>query len=146
MMPLELLGVAMASRHHRRAFGEAQIGLTQLHPVLRRHAVEPLDRRIRQLRVGGKRDVLGLYGGVDRNPCQVLSAQGAYRVRYAQALGQQQLQLVAQSLAPMAQIRALMREDVLEKLLTGEVLEIGIADPAFAYRFVGQPLDVLEQQ
>jgi hypothetical protein len=35
-------------------------------------------------------------------------------MRHPQALGQQQLQLVAKPLAPMAQVRALVREDVLE--------------------------------
>jgi hypothetical protein len=46
-------------------------------------------------------------------------------VGYPQALGQQQLQLVAEPLAPMAQVGALVRELVLEELFPGEELEIG---------------------
>lgn len=46
LMPLELLGVGVASRHHRRGPGNAKIGLPQLDPVLPRQAVEPLDFRV----------------------------------------------------------------------------------------------------
>ena len=35
---------------------------------------------------------------------------------------------------------------MLEKLLAGEVLKIGVIDPALAYAFIGQPVNVLEQQ
>src|SRR6476469_6770170 len=58
-------------------------------------------------------------------------------MRYPQAFCQQQLQLVAQPLAPMAQVRAFVR-----KL----VLEIRIMHPALADTLVGQSVDVLEQQ
>src|SRR6476469_5996562 len=67
-------------------------------------------------------------------------------MRYPQAFCQQQLQLVAQPLAPMAQVRAFVRKLVLEKLLSGEVLEIRIMHPALADTLVGQSVDVLEQQ
>ena len=43
-------------------------------------------------------------------------------MRDPQALGQQQLELVAEPLPPMAQVGALVRELVLEELLAGEVL------------------------
>src|SRR5262252_6296517 len=46
----------------------------------------------------------------------------------------------------MTEVGALMREDVLEELLTGKVLEVGIVDPARADAFVGQAVDVLEKQ
>src|SRR6188508_3413571 len=65
---------------------------------------------------------------------------------YPQALGQKQLQLVAEPLPPMAQVRALMREGMLEELFPGEVLEVRIIDPAFAHAFIGQSVNVLEQQ
>jgi hypothetical protein len=45
----------------------------------------------------------------------------------------------------MAQVRAFMRELMLEELLPGEVLEIGVVDPALAHAFVGQPVNLLEQ-
>ena len=67
-------------------------------------------------------------------------------MRHPQALGQQQLQLVAEPLAPMAQVRALVREGVLEKLFAGEELEIRVLDPALAHPLIGQPVNVLEQQ
>jgi hypothetical protein len=109
-------------------------------------AVEALDGGVQQLGVGREADVLGLHRGVDRDPLEVLAAQRAGLVRYPQTLGQQQLQPVAESLPPMAQVRAFMRELMLEKLLAGEVLEIGVIDPALAHAFVGQPANVLEQQ
>src|SRR5258705_8547447 len=46
----------------------------------------------------------------------------------------------------MAQVRALVREGVLEKLFTGEELEIRVVHPALAHPFIGQPVNVLEQQ
>src|SRR6516225_8156227 len=46
----------------------------------------------------------------------------------------------------MAQVRALVRKLVLEELLAGEVLEIGVIDPALAHAFVGQTVSVLDQQ
>jgi hypothetical protein len=45
----------------------------------------------------------------------------------------------------MAQVRALVRENVLEELLAGEVLEIGIIDPTLADPLIRQRVDVLEQ-
>src|SRR5258705_6214911 len=46
----------------------------------------------------------------------------------------------------MAQVRALVREGVLEELFTGKELEIRVVDPALAHPFIGQPVNVLEQQ
>src|SRR4249919_1742247 len=46
----------------------------------------------------------------------------------------------------MAQVRALVREGVLEKLFAGEELEIRVVDPALAHPFIGQSVNVLEQQ
>src|ERR1700748_533342 len=66
-------------------------------------------------------------------------------MRHRQAFCQQQFQLIAQPLAPMAQVRAFVRKLVLEKLLSGEVLEIRIMHPALADTLVGQSVDVLEQ-
>jgi len=104
---VELLGVGIASRHRRRAFGDAEIGLPQPHPVLVGQAVEAFDRRMQQLGVGREADVLGLHRGVDRDPLKVLAAQCPALVRHPQALRQQQLQPVAEPLPPMAQVEAL---------------------------------------
>ena len=43
----------------------------------------------------------------------------------------------------MAQVRALVRKDVLEKPLAGEELEIRVMDPALALTLIGQPANVL---
>ena len=86
---------------------------------------------MQQLGIGREGDGLGLYGGVHRDPLEVAQAQRAGLVRHTQALGQQELQLVAEPLPPMTQVETLVRE-----LLAGEVLEIWIIDPALAHPFV----------
>jgi transposase-like protein len=88
----------------------------------------------------------GLHRGIDRDPRQITGSERAARVRDPKAFRQQQLQLVAEPLAPVGQIRALVRKLMLEELFPGEVLEIWIIDPALANAFIGQPVDVLEQQ
>ena len=101
---------------------------------------------MQQLGIGRKGDGLRLHRGVDRDPLEVLAAQCTGLVRHPQALGQQQLQLVAEPLAPMAQVRALVREGMLKELFAGEELEIRVVDPALAHPLIGQPVNVLEQQ
>src|SRR5262245_9403520 len=46
----------------------------------------------------------------------------------------------------MAQVRAFVWKRVLEELLSGEVLEVRVINPAFAHAIVGQAVNVLEQQ
>jgi hypothetical protein len=121
MVAIELLGVGIAPRHHRRPLGDPRIGLPQPQPVLLGQAVEPLDRRVQQLGIGREGDVLGLHRGVDRDPRQVPGPQRAAGVRHPQALGQKQLKLVAEALPPVAQVRALVWELVLEELFAGKV-------------------------
>ena len=58
-------------------------------------------------------------------------------MRDPQALGQEKLQLVAEPLAPVAQVRALVWKLMLEELFAGEVLEIRVVDPALTHGFVG---------
>lgn len=101
---------------------------------------------MQELGIGRKADGLRLHRGVDRDPLEVLAAQRTGLVRHPQALGQQQFQLVAEPLAPMAQVRTLVGEDVLEELFAGEELEIGVVDSALAHALIGQPVNVLEQQ
>src|SRR5262249_1288521 len=43
-------------------------------------------------------------------------------------------------------VPAFVRKLVLEALLSGEVLEVWIIDPAFAHAFVGQSVNMLEQK
>jgi ABC-type uncharacterized transport system YnjBCD ATPase subunit len=137
MMTLELLGVGIAPRHHRGAFGDAQIRLAQLQPAFVGQPIESLDRRMQQLGVRRERDRLGLDRGVHRDPFDVAGAQRASRMRHAQALSQQKLELAAEPLPPMAEVGALVRKFVLEKLLAGEVLEVRVIDPALTHAFVG---------
>ena len=137
MMTLELLGVGIAPRHHGGAFGDAQIRLAQLQPAFVGQPIEPLDCRMQQLGVSREGDRLGLDRGVHRDPFDVAGAQRAGRMRHAQALSQQELELAAEPLPPMAEVGALVREFVLEKFLAGEVLEIRVIDPALTHAFVG---------
>jgi len=65
---------------------------------------------------------------------------------HSQTLGQQQLQFVAQPLAPMAQVGAFVRELMLEELFPRDELEIGIIDPALASSLVRQPVNLFEQR
>jgi hypothetical protein len=124
LVALELLGMGIARTHHG---GDTQIRLPQLHLAFAGQPVEPLDRRMQQLGIGREGDGLGLYGGVHRDPLEVARAQRVGLVRHTQALGQQELQLVAEPLAPMTQVGTLVLEDA------GEVLEIWIIDPALAH-------------
>lgn len=73
-MPLELLGMGIAARHHRRGLGYARIGLPQPDAVPGGQAVEPLDRSVQQLGIGRKGDGLRLHRGIDRDPLEVLAA------------------------------------------------------------------------
>ena len=59
MVAVELLGVGIASRHHRRLPGDAEIGLPQLHAVAAGQAIEALDRRMQSLASVGKVMFLG---------------------------------------------------------------------------------------
>jgi len=71
MVAVELLGVGITPRHHRRLLGDAQIGLPQSPAVPAGQAIEPLDRRVQELGVGREGDVLGLHRGVDRDPREI---------------------------------------------------------------------------
>jgi hypothetical protein len=72
---VELLGVGVAPRHHRRALGNTEVGLPQPHSVLVGQAVEPLDGGVQQLGVGREADVLGLHRGIDRDPLKLNGRQ-----------------------------------------------------------------------
>ena len=74
LVPPELFGMGVTARHHRGGLGRARIGLPQPDAVPSRQAVEPLDSRMQQLRIGRKADGLRLHRGVDRDPLEVLAA------------------------------------------------------------------------
>ena len=138
-MAVELLGVGVAPRHHRRPFGDAQIGLPQPHAMLHGQAVQALDRRVQQLGIGREGDGLGLHRGVDRDPRQVLGPQ-----RTASCATRRLSASSSSSLSPRRFLQWLRSERscgkrVLEELLPGEELEIGVMHPALAHAFVGQP-------
>ena len=56
---VELLGVGVAPRHHRRMSGDTDVGLPQPHPMPGGQAVEPLDGGVQQLGIGRKLMFLG---------------------------------------------------------------------------------------
>ena len=78
---------------------------------------------MQELGVGREGDGLGLHRCVDRDPFHILGPQRTALVRHAQALGQQNFKLVAEPLTPMAQVRALVRKDMLEELLPVKYLK-----------------------
>lgn len=74
---------------------------------------QPLDRRVQQFGVRREGDVLELYGGVDGEARQILRSNAPLSCATPQTLGQQEF---AKPLAPMAQVRALVR-----KLVPGRI-------------------------
>ena len=80
---------------------------------------------MQQLGVGRKGNSLRPQSTVTRLRSWVLAAHRAGLMRHPQALGQQQLQFVAEPLAPMAQVRALVREGLLQEIFAGEELKYG---------------------
>ena len=104
-MALELLGMGIARSHHRSSLGDTSVRLPQLHAVFADQPVEPFDSRMQQLGIGRKRDGLGLHRGVHRDALEVARTQCACVMRHTQTLREQELKLVTQALAPMAQVR-----------------------------------------
>ena len=102
MVTLELLGMGIASRHHRRVLSDAQIRLPQPYATFIGQTIEPLDRGVQQFGVGREGDGLGLHGGVHRHPLEVTGAQRAGLMCQTQALGQEQIEL-----ALLRQIKAI---------------------------------------
>ena len=90
---------------------------------------------------------LGLDGGVDRDPLEVLGGQSACVVGDPQALLKQRREaLFAEPLAPARQRRAVEGQLVPEHMLAAEILEVRILNPARAERFVAQRMHVLEDE
>ena len=146
MVTVELLGVGIASRHHRRLLGDAQIGLPQSHRMRTGQAIEPLDRCMQELASVGKAMFLGctVVSTVIRAKSLVRNAPLACATRRLSASSRS-------SLSPSRFLQwlrsgALVREGVLGERLAGEVLEVRVVDPALADTFVGQPEYMLEQQ
>jgi hypothetical protein len=81
-MTLELFGVDIASGHHCRPLGDAQIRLPEPHAVRASQPIEALDRRMDELGVGREGNGLGLNGGVHRHPLEIARPQRAGLVRH----------------------------------------------------------------
>ncbi len=64
-------------------------------------------------------------------------------MRQPRALGQQQVQLVADAPVPVARFRARVLE---KKRLADKVLEVRVEHSEIEYRFVGQAIDKLQQR
>ena len=109
------------------AFGDAQIRLAQLQPAFGAQPIKPLDRPAKSLAPVGNVIALGwTVATVTRLMSRVRSALVAYASRKLSA--SRSSSFAAEPLPPMAQVGALVREFVLEKLLAGEVLEIRVMD------------------
>ncbi len=104
------------------------------------------DRGLQELGVGREGNVLGLHRGVHRDAGQIALLQGAGVVGDAQTFGQQDVQPVADALAPMTHAGALVGQNVLEKLLPGEVLEIGILHPTVPDLLVREVVGVFQHK
>ena len=89
--------------------------------MLSRRGSQHDDGLVHRLGVGRVGHGLGLDRGVHRHPLQVAGLRGSGCVGHARALGQQQLQAVAEPAAPVAQPGAFVRDLVLEVGLAGEV-------------------------
>ena len=101
---------------------------------------------LRSLGVGRESDVLGLHRGVDGDAGQIVRFQGTAVVSDAQAFGQKNVQPLADALAPMAHAGTFMGQRVLEELLAGKVLEIGVVHPTVPDLLVGEPEGVLQHE
>ena len=97
------------------------------------------DRLVGEPGIGGMGHRLGLDGGVDRHPLEVLGGQGPGLVRDAQALVEERRQpFLAEPLAPSRQRGPVEAQLVLEDVLAAEVLEVRALHPARAQRLVGE--------
>ena len=105
--------------------------------MFRRQLAQLADRRFQELGVGRKGDVLRLHRGIDSDPGQIALLQSAGVMGQTQALGQKNVQVIADALPPMAHAGALVRQLVLEELLAGEVLEIRVLNPTVPNRSGG---------
>jgi hypothetical protein len=110
--------------------GHARASATSLcrHVSRRSDTSSPIQCSVIALGVGREGDVLGCTVASTVTRARFPGVQRSAVVCHAQTLGQQQLELVAQALAPVAKIGALVREAVLEEHLAGEVLEVRIFD------------------
>ena len=140
------MGRSPASGHDRGSLGDPQIRLPQDDTVFSCQGGQHDDGLVHQLGVGRMGHVLGLDRRIDRDPLQVAGLQGVGGMGHPQALGQQQLQAIAEPPAPVAQPRALMRDLVLEVGFAGEVLEIGIVHPTLPDALIREPVDLLQEQ
>jgi len=68
---LELLCVGVAPGHHGGPLGEPRIGLAQFHIMFLGQSAELPDRRLQEPGIGREGAVLGLHGGIDRDPRQI---------------------------------------------------------------------------
>ena len=95
---------------------------------------------------GRECDVFRLHCGVNRDPRQIALLQSPGIMGDAKRLGQKTVQSIANAFAPVAHSRALMTHLVLEEFLAGEVLEIGIVNPAITHILIRQIVNVLQEQ
>ncbi len=126
---------------HRLACGDSTNRST-----VAREAAEDLDAAVDELAVGRVRHRLGLDGGVDRHPLEVLRLGGAGALGGGERLGEQQFELLgADALAPAGHGGAIERQGVLEMGFAAEELDIRAVQEARADGVVGETVHVLKQ-
>ncbi|MBX9746809.1 MAG: hypothetical protein K2X34_07900, partial [Hyphomonadaceae bacterium] len=110
-LPLSLLIEGKSNpRKTRDKDAEPHIRLAQDDAVLFGETDELFDRGEEKTRVARMRDGLGHHRRVDRDAGEIVRLQRASAMRDAQAFGKKPVEPVAHPAAPVAQVRALMRE------------------------------------
>jgi hypothetical protein len=108
--------------------GDARVGLPQHDAVPAGEAAEDLDAAMDELAVGRMRDRLGLNGGVDGHPREVLGLGGAGALCGGERLSEEQFKpLGADALPPAGHRGAVERQGVLEVALAAEELDMGLS-------------------
>lgn len=143
---LELFGLGVASVAEGRMLGRPRVALTEGHPVsLGQLHQSAMGLRV-QARVCGVRDGLGLHRCIHDD---LVHAALGDRARRAPGLdGELEQPLTpafADPLAPPRHLRRMDRQLVLEELLPGEVLPVGILFPAGHHLLVRKRIGVLQE-
>jgi hypothetical protein len=126
--------------------GDARVGLPQHDAVPASQPAKDLDAAMDELAVGRMRHRLGLDGGADGHPREMLRLGGAGALRGGERLSEQQFKpLGADALAPAGHRGAVERQGLLEVALAAEELDIGAVEEAGADRLIREAVHVLDQ-
>jgi len=143
--PLELFGVRVTTRLHRRLLAHPHVRLPQRDaPILRRRA-QLEDRPIQQLRVRGMGDVLLLHRRIDVDLTQFRLGQVLLLDRHGHRLLEQRFELLGPDpLTPLGHTGGMDRQLVPHVAVAAERLPVGVLDPLGHDRLVRLVERVLE--